>query len=67
MNHQLILWLVLGSWAAMLLLAMMRRRQQSLDKLLHAYVQRQAQLAARRQKLAPKAAKKGSKAPLEAS
>jgi hypothetical protein len=64
MNQQLILWLALGGWAAMLLLAMMRRRQQALDRLLEGYVKREAQAAARRSKaarLAAKAAAHGAK------
>lgn len=61
MKNELLLWLVLGGWASLLLLAMMRRRQQALDSLLHGYVQRQTQLAARRQKAARVAAKSAAK------
>lgn len=67
MRNELILWLVVGGWAAVLLLAMMRRRQQVLDRLLHTYVQRETQAAARRQRAGVATGNAAVKGALEAA
>ena len=66
MKNEVILWLVLGSWAAILLLAMMRRRQQALDRLLQGYVRRETQAKVQRQKAARAAAKTATRISSEA-